>query len=111
MRHMHKLHKFFEAKLANHLSYRVNTGNPNFCEVYERRYRLEVVAVDDTAVDFLVTSFDVVPAGMRSGGTEKGFGTATVPFGDSIEAMVKSAVVGSDPTFFKKYPSAEGAAV
>jgi len=107
---MHKLQKFFEAKLSKRLSYRVTTGNRDFTEVYERMYRLEVVAADDTAVDFLVTSFDIVPAGGKLGGTDKGFGTVTVPFGDSVEAMVKSAAATSDPTFFKKYPDAEGAA-
>ena len=107
---MHKLQKFFEAKLANRLSYRVATGNRFAGEVYERMYRLEVVAVDDITVDFLVTSFDIVPAGMKAGGTDRGFGTGSVPFGDSVEAMVKSAVAGLDPTFFKKYPEATGAA-
>ena len=108
---MHKLHRYFEAKIAGHLKYLVTTGDKFFTKVYQRSYRMEVVSVDDDGVDFLVSSFDVSPSGMKSGGSDKGFGTVTIPFGESVEAMVKSAVTGADPTFFKEYPDVVGKAL
>lgn len=107
---MHKLHKFFEAKIATQLKYRVMTGKEFFTEIYERYYLLEIVVIDDVGVDLLVTSFDVKPSGAKAGSSDKGFGTVTVPFGDSIEAMLKSAIVEADPTFFKRYPDVVGQA-
>ena len=107
---MHKLHRFFEAKIANHLKYRVTTGNQFFAEVYQRIYKMEVITVDEDGVGLLVTSSDVTQTGISKGGTAKGFGTVNVPFGDSVESMIQSAAVGADPTFFKKYPDVVGEA-
>ncbi len=108
---MHKLQKFFEAKIASKLRYRVTTGDLYFPGVYARHYQLEVVSADDNGAEFLVTSFDVTPSGVRAAGSIKGFGTVMVPFSDSVESMVRSAVVGSDPALFEKYNYAPGVAL
>ena len=107
---MHKLQKFFEAKIASELRYQVTTGNRFFTEVYARHYQLEVVSADDVGAELLVTSFDVTPSGVRAGGSIKGFGTVMVLFSDSVESMVRSAAVESDPAFFKRYPDVVGVA-
>lgn len=101
---MSKLHRYFETKIGNRLSFRVTTGERFFTKVYARQYRMEVVSVSPETVSLLVSSYDLCPSGVRNGNTTQGFGTITVPLHETVEATLHAAALQADGAFFKTYP-------
>lgn len=99
--------EYFQSKIGQKIVAKVITGEKFFTKVYQRTYVIEILAVSNATknpkMTVAVSSYDVVPSGLRAGGSEKYFKEFDVKIFPSRDKTIMEIICRADFAFMIDY--------